>query len=36
MSARAIAKFSVRKVKEERAKLWEERKVHDVNKEYLP
>jgi hypothetical protein len=36
MSARAIAKLSVRKAKEERARLREERKVYDVNKDYPP
>jgi hypothetical protein len=36
MSARAIAKLFVRKAKEERARLREERKAYDVNKEYPP
>jgi hypothetical protein len=36
MAARAIAKLSVKKAKEERARLWEEQKAHDVNNKYPP
>jgi hypothetical protein len=36
MSARAIAKLSDRKPKEERARPREERKANDVNKDYPP
>jgi hypothetical protein len=36
MGARVVAKLSVKKEKEERTRLQEEWKVHDVNKEYPP
>jgi hypothetical protein len=34
MNARAIAKLLIRKTKEERARLQEDRKAYDINKEY--